>query len=145
MAKIKLKNAYFDVGVVPITILGKLVQKQKYIVLPERFARYIQIPVVTTPPQAKTVTITKGKLKGRTKQVEFQTKISGIKYELGYYNGLKTSLADPKRGIAIKWISIHIPRGMSTKGFIEIIKTKIPRKPQFLKMPSGKTVRLTDA
>ena len=84
-------------------------------------------------------------IKGRTKQVEFQTKISGIKYELGYYNGLKTSLADPKRGIAIKWISIHIPRGMSTKGFIEIIKTKIPRKPQFLKMPSGKTVRLTDA
>jgi hypothetical protein len=100
---------------------------------------------VITPPKAKTVTITRGKLKGRTKQVEFQTKISGIKYEIGYYNGIATSLADPKRGIKIKWIPIHISRGMSTKGFMEVIKTKIPRKPQFLRMPSGISIRLTDA
>jgi hypothetical protein len=146
MAKTKLKNAYFDIGVVPIrTNSNKIVPTHKYIVLPERFARYLQVPVVTEPPKARTVIITRGKLKGRTKQVEFQSKISGIKYELGYYNGVAASTTDPKRGVKIKWIPIHIPRGLSSKEFLKVITTKIPRKPQFIRMPSGKSTRLTDA
>jgi hypothetical protein len=82
-------------------------------------------------------------LAGRTKQIQFSGKVAGIKYELGYYNGLAPATANKKAEIRIKWIPIHIPRGLGTKEFLKVIIDKIPRKPQFLKMPSGKSTRLT--
>jgi hypothetical protein len=145
MAKVKEQNAYFDIGVVPIkNNLNKAVAIQKYIVLPKRFAIFLKIPVVTTPPAPRTITITKGRLAGRTRQVEFSGKVSGIKYELGYYNGTKAATAKEKAAIKIKWIPIHIPRGLSTKEFLKVVTAKVTRKPQFLKMPSGKSVRLNE-
>jgi hypothetical protein len=138
MAKVKQKNAYFDIGIVPIRQNGnKIVETHKYIVLPVRFAIYMRIPVVIEPPPPKVVLIKKGKLAGRSRSVQYSGKVSGVQYELGY--------TDPKQASGVKWIPIHVPRGLSTKEFLKVITAKIPKKPQFIRMPSGKSTRLTDA
>jgi hypothetical protein len=140
-----LKKAIISLGALPAkNSVGVLVTEPRYVVMAERFAKYIGATFSTEAPKSKSVQIKKGKRAGRLSNREFVAKSSGTKYEFGYYDGTATSVQDPKRSRKIKWVPVRVPKGIPLKVFLKIFMTKITRKPAFLKTPSGVSTRFNN-
>jgi hypothetical protein len=136
------KNAFIDLGVIDVTgKKGVVVKAHKYIVIPERFAKYMSATHTTTPPASRKLEFKRGQLTGRTITREFVAKLSGRKYEFGYYDGTKTSVTGDKGTRKIKWIPVHVPRGITLFVFLKAFIPKIARKPHFIKTPEGVSTR----
>jgi hypothetical protein len=138
------KKVFVNLGIVPVrNSQGVIVLTQKYIVMREKFAKYMQAQFSSETPKSAPVRITKGKLAGRLKQVEYKATISGVKYEFGYYSNAPI-VKNPKIPVKVTWVPVHVPKGLSTKEFLKSFLLKITKKPQFIRMPSGKSTRLAD-
>jgi hypothetical protein len=141
-AKIAKTNAFIDLGIIDVrNNKGAIVKIHKYIVLPERFAKYMAATYTTQTPEAIKLKVTRGKLAGRNISKEFVAKVSGRKYEFGYYDGTATSVSGAKGTRKIKWIPVHVPRGITLFVFLKVFLPKIARKPHFIKTPEGVSTR----
>jgi hypothetical protein len=121
---------------------GVLHDQDTYIVLPEDNALFVGATYSKTPPAGKTITITKGKRAGKTYTKEAATYRSGTKYQFGYPNGTTGTGTGQNQPVKYKWISFYVPRHVNLSQFLSIIFTKITRKPDKLRMPSGATVNI---
>jgi hypothetical protein len=119
---------------------GVVSQVAEYIIIPEANAKFIGATYTTTSPAPTVVTVTKGKLKGRTYTREYSASISGTKYQLGFENGNK--IVDNKTVTKVKWISFFTPKAVNTKLFLSLIFSKITKDPILFKTPDGVTTRL---
>jgi hypothetical protein len=143
--KTSSKNAFISLGILPAkNAQGAIISKTKYIVIPERFAKYMGAQYTSETPKGQVVATKRGKRAGRFSSREFAAKMSGAIYEFGYYDGTGTSLSSSPGGRKIKWIPVHVPRGISLKVFLKIFMTKITRKPHFIKTPSGMSTRFNN-
>lgn len=129
-------KAFINLGkVTKKNVAGKSETHDEYIVVSEDLAKYVGAVYTTQTPPARQVTVSKGKLKGRTYTVEHSAKISGVKYELGYNDGTITQNGKTKP--KVKWIPLHIPRGMTLRTLLKALSTKFKKTPRFLKSPDG--------
>lgn len=143
--KQQTKNAFVNLGPVGKKNLDGIFESiDRYIVLRERFAKFIGATYSTQTPPPKKVTIKKGKLAGRIKFVEYSGKISGRKYEFGYYDDKVPILKGPRGKRKIVWIPIHVPAYISTSTFLQLFMPKVLKKPVFLKTPDGKSSRFNN-
>ena len=145
MATTKMTNttAFIDLGLVDCNKgKGVIAPAHKYIVIPERFAKYMSATYTTKTPESKTVQVKKGKLTGRQIKREFTAKLSGRKYEFGYYTTSASGFGS--KGRQIKWIPVHVPREITLFVFLKAFLPKIAKKPAFLKTPDGVSTRFTN-
>jgi hypothetical protein len=137
-----LNKVFVATGKIPVQQSnGKIITEEQYIVLSEELAKYIGATYTNKPPAPKKVVIAKGALKGRTIQREHSVSVSGAKYELAYIDGTTTKPGTNKKVVKLKWIPIHIPKGISLREFIKVIATKFKKKPFLLKTPAGVSTR----
>jgi hypothetical protein len=124
---------------------GKILQLDRIIVISEDFAKFVGANYTVAAPKPREILIKKGKLAGRKIKREHSVKISGTKYELGYYQGAPVKKGATRTVAKIKWIPIHIPSDLTLRSFLRIVTTKFSKKPAFIRMPSGKSTRFVNA
>jgi hypothetical protein len=142
MATTKTTNttAFIDLGLVDCNIgKGVIEKRHKYIVIPERFAKYMSAVYSAKQPESKTVQVKKGKLAGRQVKREFAAKLSGRKYQFGYHTTSARSFGS--KGRSIKWIPVHVPREITLFVFLKAFMPKIAKKPAFIMTPEGVSTR----
>jgi hypothetical protein len=143
MATAKITKVFINLGKFDHkTNSGTTEKVEKYVVMPLASAQFIGATFSTTKPEARTVTVKSGKLKGRTYKVEYSTSISGTKFQLGYANGTRLTGSPAKLKQKIKWVSVYKPKGVNLKQFLSIFLTKVTKKPGWLKTPDGVTTRI---
>jgi hypothetical protein len=142
MATTKTTNtkAFINLGLVDCnTGKGVIAKKQKYIAIPERFAKYMSATYSTKQPEGTTVQVKKGKLSGRQVKREFAAKLSGRKYEFGYSTPGAGSFGSKRS--SIRWIPVHVPRDITLFVFLKAFIPKLGKKPAFIKTPEGVSTR----
>lgn len=145
VSKKNLKKVFVSLGKVKEKdSSGKDVEVEKFCVVTEDFAKYVGAPYSTKPPEPKKITITKGKLAGRTILREQSASITGDIYRLGYLAGVEKGTGNGKKAkTKIKWIPLHIPKGVKLRDFVKLVMTKFKRKPAYLKTPDGVSTPLS--
>jgi hypothetical protein len=139
------KNAFISLGLIGSKLSdGTFFSTERFIVIPERFAKYLGAAYTTVTPPPRKVTIKKGKLAGRIKSVEYSGKLSGRKYHFGYFDDKVPILKGPKGKRKIVWIPIHVPRYVATQTFLKLFLPHITKKPAFLRTPDGVTTRFNN-
>jgi hypothetical protein len=120
---------------------GKTIEVDKFIILSEELAKFAGATYSTTPPADINITITKGALAGRKFTRSVSTAITGRAYKIGYVDGLKPAVQGKKRQAKIKWISLHVTKGVTLRTLLKAIRTKFNKKPVYFKTPDGVTTR----
>jgi hypothetical protein len=134
--KIDSLAAFIDIGKVPIIVNGKTEQQQEYVVVPEAAAKYMQAKYTTVAPKQIETTNKKGVKITR----EISVNPTGVPHKFGFIEGV-----NPKtKKLKVKWITIRIPRGAKLRTYVAALRILVKKKPSYLKMPSGKSVRLFD-
>jgi hypothetical protein len=136
-----LNKAFISVGKVK-NDQGKEVEE--FITISEELAKYVGATYSTKPPEARKIVITKGALAGRTITREHSVAITGRPYQLGYLDGVVKGTGNGKKQkTKIKWVSIHVPKGITLRSFVNLVMTKFKKKPAILKTPSGVSAPLS--
>jgi hypothetical protein len=142
--KKNLKKVFISLGKVKEKVDGKEVEVEKFCVVTEDFAKYVGATYSVKPPAPIKVKITKGKLAGKTIEREHSTSITGDIYSIGYIDGVTKGTGNGKKAKSkIKWVPLHIPRGVKLRAFVSLIMTKFKKKPAYLKTPNGTSVPLS--
>jgi hypothetical protein len=138
-------NVFISLGLVGKKDLDGVFQSlERFIAIPERFAKFMGATYSANRPPARKVTIKKGKLAGRIKTIEHSSKLAGRKYQFGYYDDKAPILKGPRGKRKITWIPVHVPNYINLSTFLTVFLPKITKKPVFLKTPDGVTTRFTN-
>jgi hypothetical protein len=144
--KKSLNKAFVNIGKVKVVKAdGKVVLEDKIIVMSEELAKFVGATYTTKAPEPKKIKITAGQLAGRTITRQQSVTVQGTKYELGYFDGKPIKKGTKSVGKKIKWISIHVPTGVTLRVFLGIVVSKFSKKPAFIRTPAGISTRFVNA
>jgi hypothetical protein len=133
----KTSKVFVSIGVVPARKKKgtKEVTEayERFLVMTEEQALFVGVPFKRFPPAPITVK----RRDGKTFTREVATTITKVRYRLGYV--LPPKRIDGRLFPNIKWVPLHIPKGLDLSSVLKIVRGKFNKKPTYFQTDGSTT------